>query len=533
MRGPSRVFARRVAAIALGCLGLLAVLLPGVAAADEAGPLFDPAAVATVDFTLPPASLQKLEDEPETDEYQHAAIAVEVDGQSLDLADVGFRLKGGAGSFRKLSGKAAFKVKFNAFVKGQKLLGLKKLTLNNMVQDPSMTHETLSYELFRAMGLPAARTGFAFVRVNGEPYGVYLDLETYDDVMLPRLFASTQHLYEADAPGTDVTTGSATSFEVDEGSESDISDLEALIAAVNDEAGDWSENVAPFADLEQMTGQWAVERFVAHWDGYAGIAGAFRPNNYYLHSDAAGVFQMMPWGTDQTWERDDLAFDEPAGGIMFDKCLEDASCKQLYLEGLTAVHCTAPGLDEASHAGQLATMLAPYQAEEDEAKRETSPAEIAEEVENVQAFAALRPEQLTEYLTAEGVIGSGPNPCGEPPAPESQAGPARTETTAPETTARIGRSHLNGRSVATALAVTGAARATERVFAPIDGHRRKVCSGRAARTSAGRLLVRCRLPGWALDRLASGPIELAVKIGFDPDLGESRVVGRSLTLPRR
>ncbi|HXQ88524.1 MAG TPA: CotH kinase family protein, partial [Solirubrobacterales bacterium] len=226
----------RRTAIALACLAGFLVL-PGAAAADEAEPLFDPASVAAIDFTLPPASLQKLQEEPETDEYQHAEITVKVGGVTHSLADIGFRLKGGHGSFRELDGKAAFKVKFAEFVKKQKLLGLKKLTLNNMVQDPSMVHETLAYEFFRDLGLPAPRTGYASVRINGTLYGTYLNLETYDDTMLPRFFATTQHLYEADAAGVDVRTGEAGTFEVDEGDDEDISDLETLIEVVNKDEG--------------------------------------------------------------------------------------------------------------------------------------------------------------------------------------------------------------------------------------------------------------------------------------------------------
>jgi hypothetical protein len=42
------------------------------------------------------------------------------------------------GSLRTLDQKAAFKIKFDEFIEGQTFLGLKKLTLNNMVEDPSM-----------------------------------------------------------------------------------------------------------------------------------------------------------------------------------------------------------------------------------------------------------------------------------------------------------------------------------------------------------------------------------------------------------
>ena len=119
---------------------------------------------------------------------------------------VGIRLKGGTGSFRPLSGKAAFKIKFNfenpKGEKGKKFLGLKKLTLNNMVQDPSMIHENLIYQAFRAVGVSASRTGYAYVRVNGDDYGLHLNIENVDDVALGKRFGTfqkpPQHLYEGE-----------------------------------------------------------------------------------------------------------------------------------------------------------------------------------------------------------------------------------------------------------------------------------------------------------------------------------------------
>ena len=73
-------------------------------------------------------------------------------------------------------------------VSGQRFFGLKTLTLNNMVQDPSMIHELLAYKVFRSAGVAAPRTGYAYLRVNGADYGVYLNIETLDTVMLPRWF---------------------------------------------------------------------------------------------------------------------------------------------------------------------------------------------------------------------------------------------------------------------------------------------------------------------------------------------------------
>ena len=527
-------FHRTVFALA-ACLALL----PAGAAADEIAWMYDPDQVVEIRLGgLSEEELDALELEP--DEYRKGTFELLVGGEPKgpQLNDVGIRLKGGQGSARPVkTGKSGFKVRFDEFVKGQLFFGIKRLTLNNMIQDPSMVHETLTYELFHMLGLPASRTGYAFVKLNGNDYGLFLNLETLDKISLPQWFGTTQHLYEADAPGTDLKPGGAAGFEVDEGDEEDISDLEALVTAVNDEAGDWSENVSPLADLEQMTAHWAVERYVGHWDGYAGLPNSLdpdtRPNNYYLHSDAAGVFQMMPWGTDQTWERDDIEFDEPAGGLMFNKCLADESCKQLYLEGLSDVRCAALGFDQGAHAAQLAAMLAPYQAEEDEARRETSAEEIAAGVEFVEGMAALRPEQLTDYLTAEGVLGTGPDPCA---APEPEKPLVQTPVQMPPPTevppapkAKLGSVSRLGKYLKVL------------VVSPSDGTLRLKARGLhrglpacAVRTSVdvGPAIVSCRLFGGALRALEKHPLRLRLSVRFPAVDGESVSLTRKIRLPR-
>ncbi|MFI5026601.1 MAG: CotH kinase family protein, partial [Solirubrobacterales bacterium] len=288
---------------ALSALSLCAALCLGssVKAAaepvsDEAEAIYGPARVAVIDLTLSPTAIAELEENPS--EYVRGRfVMVTTDGtpgreerRFEPAGDVGIRLKGKFGSFRPLTGKAGFKIKLNEYAK-QRVLGLKKLTLNNMVQDPSMIHESLAYTVLRAAGIPAPRTGYAYVRVNGEDFGVYLDVEVLDDVGLERWFGEfddPQHLYEGEY-GTDVTPGGAAAFSVDEGDDEVRADLEALIAAVADGGSPFSQRVDGLADLGEMTRMWAGEKYIGHWDGYAGagIAGEegfnlHRPNNYYL-----------------------------------------------------------------------------------------------------------------------------------------------------------------------------------------------------------------------------------------------------------
>ena len=348
---------------------------------DRAAWLYDPSKVVEIDLSLPPASRAALVADPR--EYQDASFSLTSGGGTYGPLAVGLRLKGWAGSFRGLDGKAAFKVKFNHSIPGQRFFGLKGLTLNNMVQDPSMVHETLAYEVFRAAGVPAPRTGFAYVRVDGDDYGVYLDVETPDDVFLRRWFSSTGHLYEG-AVGADVTAEAAPRFEVEEGPEDDLGDLGALVAAASG-SGELSDRMEGLADLDEMTTMWAVERYIGHWDGYAGDS-AVQPNNYFLHSDAGGRFSMLPWGTDQTFGKRVPFVDEH--GSLFRQCLADDPCRSMYRSAVERLPALVAPLRLDDLTVTTADLLAPWQAADP--RREQSLPEIGAGVAATRTFLASR-----------------------------------------------------------------------------------------------------------------------------------------------
>ena len=240
---------------------------------------------------------------------------------------------------------------------------------------------------------------------------------------------------------------------------------------------------------------------------------------------------MMPWGTDQTWEREDLEFDEPAGGLMFNKCLAERAA------GRCTWRASPPPLPSGPRRGrawsaELGGDAGAVPGQRRRSKTGNQPCRNRRRSRKRRSLRDAAPRTADRLSRRGRRPRSGPNPCGEPPAPEKKP-PAQKPDGPPPTTARIGRPHAKGRFIATALDVTGAARASEHVFARIGGRRRQLCAGRSTRRSAGRLVVRCRLPEPALNRLAEGPLKLKVQIGFNPVLGESRVVGRSLTLARR
>ena len=209
--------------------------------------------------------------------------------------------------------------------------------------------------LFRAIGIPAPRVGYATVYINNKLWGFYLTLEPYDNVSLSWNYPKTKHLYEAlwtdRAP--DISGGRANiAYEVDEGDKTNRSDLQALENAVNSYPMT-SPQVQSLLNVQGMVNMMAVEQYLDHWDGYTSLRW-WTPNNYYLHSNEDGYFELLPWGTDQTFSGNtgNLA---DATGVLFKKCYNDDYCRSLYHIALAKVSATAASLGLPNAVSQILT----------------------------------------------------------------------------------------------------------------------------------------------------------------------------------
>jgi hypothetical protein len=110
---------------------------------------------------------------------------------------VALHLKGAAGSFRPLDWNPAMTLNFDKFSAGQRFHGLKKISLNNSVQDPSFLTEKICRELFEAAGVPVPRAAHAQVGLNGRDLGLYVLVEGFNKQFLKRYFKNTSgNLYD-------------------------------------------------------------------------------------------------------------------------------------------------------------------------------------------------------------------------------------------------------------------------------------------------------------------------------------------------
>ena len=286
---------------------------------DSDTELFDAERVREYHLELSDDAIKQLHEKP-----KHYVRATFHEGNDV-YKNVGVRLKGGYGSFRMLDGnsKAAFTVKFNQFVKGQRFHGLRRIILNNVVQDPSYMCEYIGYSLFRDAGVPAPRIGYANLLVNKKPYGLYVQVEAVTKDFLQRWYAKTSgNLYEG--PG-DIERWDELDLDSNQGRE-DRSDLRRLAEAIKeaDDNDPW-DSLAEFVDIDNFTRFIALEQLLHHWDGYT------QTNNYRMYKNPDTMkFEFFPHGADQLFEDLRGNIFREQGGILSRALMYTSAGKERY-----------------------------------------------------------------------------------------------------------------------------------------------------------------------------------------------------------
>ncbi len=323
---------------------------PPPPAAAPSDVLYDPDKIPSFELEFEPAAIALLSSTLEADKktWVHARFKF----GSVTFADVGVRRKGGT-TYRVLPDKASLKVKFNKWVKGQKLYGLEELTLNNMGSDPTRLSERLAYHVFRAMDLPAQRANTAHLSINGEDYGIYANVETPDENFLARVFGNrVRSLYEV-VWGSSWMPGD-TGYEIDIGAPGapagtmpDIDQLSAAVAASKDET--LLADLSPRLHVRQWLRHSATEAVTGHHDGYA--YGFWESHNYFMVGDVDGKFSLVPWSTDLSFSDSDGVPDaaNPRSDTALVRCMKSA-CWTEYKNEMKSVLSTYEKLDLVSLA---------------------------------------------------------------------------------------------------------------------------------------------------------------------------------------
>jgi len=323
---------------------------------DLAAPMFDPLKVNSFSLQMSEPDFESLQypnvSWDNEGDWRKTRMSFTMAGKTYGPYKVGIHLKGAWGSWRDVTAKAAFKIKMDAFVKDQSLLGVNVLTLNNMVQDQSYIHEAITYRLFRKLGIPAPRVGYANVYLNGINYGLHLNVETINKQLLSRWGISSKHLYKGAVPTfPDFYPGSESAFAVESGSQTDFTDLTNFMAIQNLDGEQWWNEMAKVTNLDLLTLGWASEIYTSHWDGYSR-----NRNNYFVNFDKVGQVTLLPWGADQTWGGALDYMSSPA--LLPNKCWSYQPCLETYRQSMARIALVAGNLDLKKMASSIAANIA-------------------------------------------------------------------------------------------------------------------------------------------------------------------------------
>ncbi len=239
--------------------------------------------------------------------------------------NVAVRLKGGPGSFRQIQDKPAFTLNFEKFAPGQRFHGLKKIHLNNSVQDRTYQHERIARELFDATGVPVPRAGNAWVNLNDRELGMYVVLEGVNKQFLKRYFKDVSgNVYDGHS-GTDV----AQRLPINSGDKREWDRLHDLADAAREP--DLEKRYAALRetlDLERFYSFVAAELILGHWDGYT-----IGRNNWRIYHDKdSNRMVFIPHGVDQVLGRRYPIFPPQSQALVVRSVLEIPEARKRYRE---------------------------------------------------------------------------------------------------------------------------------------------------------------------------------------------------------
>ena len=273
-----------------------------------------------------------------------------------------------------------------------------------------MIHETPRlYGLSRHSAFPPPAPAMPTFIVNGEHFGIYLNIETLDDDLPGEAIRLAPGTASASLRGRVLRTtcglADVGNFEIDEGRGRPQRPRPRLIdggggspAPSTSPTGVGPRRRSRRDDADVGRGE--VHRPLGRLLRGGRTSATSCPTTTTSTATAAGVFQMMPWGTDPTWADRSVGFAETAG-LLFNGCRADPSCAARYHRALRAVLAEVDAAFDSA-AVTTAALLKPWQELElgSGGRHEYSLGEIDTAVAATRGFIGSRPDDLADYLAS-------------------------------------------------------------------------------------------------------------------------------------
>lgn len=334
----------------------------------EYSQLFEKDKIIDIKIDIDEADLADMRAYPQNEEYHSADITVD----GITVENSGIRTKGNmtlSSVARSDSERYSYRIKFNKYVKGRKLLGLNELCLNDGYSDASYMREYLHYEILRELGMNTPETAFCNVYINDEFAGFYLAVEALDSSFVETEFDDADNkgnLYKMEQGANLVykEDENYTYAELKVGKDTELTGLKKFIKALNEMPDGENGDIEKYLDVESALKYIASNTVLCNYDSYNGGM----CHNYYLYENADGVFTVVPWDFNMSFGgmggNTNIGIDTPISGRNIDNLpliknlLAVPEYKELYYGYIKEIMSILEGFED--RVAELKAIIKPY-----------------------------------------------------------------------------------------------------------------------------------------------------------------------------
>lgn len=370
--------------------------------------LFEKAAVIEVRVELKPEAVESLRKDP------RAWVFATVTDNTGVYPEVSVHLKGATGSFQPVDERPSLTLDFCRSGSERKFRGLRRIHLNNSVEDPSLLNEKLASVLFLSAGVPCPRVAHARLKMNGRELGLYVLKEGFTEDFLAWHFRRIgAGLYEPkDGHDVDqelyqlsIRAGQGRGDQREPqppGVRSDASDamaeggcapgamLRALAAAVGQEdPARRFQALERVVDVNRFLTFMAMEVMLGHRDGYC-----LARNNFRVYCDPEKCRVLFfPQGMDQLLGTPDLPWKPSMAGLVAQAVLNAPGGEERYRACFTELFTNVFKTEVlAKNIDELVTGLRPSLSFSERAR-------LSREADSLKERLALRRRSLEAQLS--------------------------------------------------------------------------------------------------------------------------------------
>lgn len=248
------------------------------------------------------------EKELETFYRTDVEVPAKLTADGKTLTEVGVRFRGNTSyMFQGTGRKRPLNLSLDMVHEDQNLLGFRTLNLLNGAEDPSFLRTVLALQMARDY-MPAPRANFIRLVINGESWGLYVNVEQFNKDFLRDHFATTKGT-RWKVPGNPGGRGGLEYLGDDVTQYRRVYEIKS-----KDEPKAWASLMklckvlteTPADQLETALGKMldidGVLRFLA-WDNVLANGDGFwtRASDYCLYEDAKGQFHLIPYDVNETF----------------------------------------------------------------------------------------------------------------------------------------------------------------------------------------------------------------------------------------